>query len=176
MKRPYASRMTELRLTAASYVVLGLTEQLQAATPYDLKQAAAESVANFWSLPHSQLYVACSRLATAGYLSEQQEASGRRRRIYRLTRKGTEALDRWRSEATTELYELRDAGLLKLYFGADPGELARRQLDTHKRKLKEYEDQLAECERVETPRAVLLALEAGVGHEREYVRFWSKLT
>lgn len=169
------SAMKGPRLSTASYVVLGLTEQLQPATPYDLKQAAADSVGNFWSLPHTQLYLECGRLAEAGFLSEQREESGRRRRIYRLTRKGSDALERWRSEPTGELYELRDVGLLKLFFGANPAELADRQLDAHKRKLKEYESQLAEFRQLDAPSKVTLAIEAGVGHEREYVRFWSKL-
>jgi DNA-binding PadR family transcriptional regulator len=167
--------MKEVRLTTTSYVVLGLAEQLEPVTPYALKQAAADSVTNFWSLPHTQLYLECGRLAEAGLLSEQREESGRRRRVYRLTRKGTDALERWRSEPTAELYELRDAGILKLYFGADPEELAHRQLDTHKRKLEAYEAQLAECRQVDIPSGVVFAIEAGVGHEREYVRFWSKL-
>jgi DNA-binding PadR family transcriptional regulator len=167
--------MSKDRLTTASYAVLGLAEQLGPATPYALKQAAADSVTNFWSLPHTQLYLECDRLAEAGFLSEQREETGRRRRIYRLTRKGMDALQRWRSEPTAELYELRDAGILKLYFGADPEELARRQLDTHRRKLEEYEAQLAVCRQIDTPGGIVLAIEAGIGHEREYVRFWSKL-
>lgn len=167
--------MTRPRLTATSYVVLGLAEQLQPVTPYTLKQAAAESVTNFWSLPHTQLYLECGRLAEAGLLSEQREESGRRRRVYRLTPDGAEALERWRSQPTAELYELRDAGILKLYFGADPEQLAQRQLETHKRKLDEYEAQLTECRQYDIPNGIVLAIEAGVGHEREYVRFWSKL-
>lgn len=167
--------MSETRLTPTSHIVLGLVEQLQPVTAYTLKQAAAVSVANFWSLPHTQLYSECGRLAEAGYLSERREESGRRRRIYRLTRKGSAALDQWRSEATAELYELRDAGILKLYFGADPAEVAGRQVDAHKRKLEEYEGQLAYCRQVDAPSQVMLVIEAGIGHEREYVRFWSKL-
>jgi DNA-binding PadR family transcriptional regulator len=167
--------MSETRLTPTSYIVFGLVEQLQPVTAYTLKQAAAVSVTNFWSLPHTQLYSECGRLAEAGYLSERREESGRRRRIYRLTRKGSDALDRWRSEATAELYEVRDAGILKLYFGADPAQLAERQVDAHKRKLKEYEAQLAACAQIDAPSQVMLAIEAGIGHEREYVRFWSKL-
>jgi PadR family transcriptional regulator AphA len=167
--------MAKKPLSATSYVVLGLIEQLQPATPYDLKQAAAISVANFWSLPHTQLYLECSRLAEAGHLSERRETSGRRKRVYRLTRKGTDALDRWRSEATAELYELRDAGILKLYFGGDPAQLAKRQVEAHERKLKEYKEQLADCRQADAPSQITLAIEAGIGHEREYVRFWSKL-
>jgi PadR family transcriptional regulator, regulatory protein AphA len=167
--------MTTQKLTATSYVVLGLIEGLQPATPYDLKQAVALGVGQFWSLPHTQLYSECGRLAEAGFLSERREESGRRRRIYRLTKAGEEALGRWRHESTSELYELRDAGLLKLFFGADPGKLAEAQLEAHRAKLREYERQLEECKLLKAPRGVMLALESGIGHEREYVRFWSKL-
>src|SRR3954452_1622993 len=111
---PYSPlSMPVTRLTSTSYVVLGLIEQMQPASPYDLKQAAAQGVGQFWSLPHTQLYSECGRLAEAGLLSERREESGRRRRLYRLTKAGSRALDRWREEPTSELYELRAAGLLK---------------------------------------------------------------
>lgn len=167
--------MAKARLTPTSYVVLGLIEQMQPASPYDLKRAAAAGVGQFWSLPHTQLYSECGRLAEAGYLSERREESGRRRRIYRLTKAGSGALDRWRAEPTSELYELRDAGLLKLYFGADPAKLAGDQLEAHTERLREYERQLEECRRLKAPPGTIHAIEAGIGHEREYVRFWSKL-
>jgi DNA-binding PadR family transcriptional regulator len=167
--------MEETRLTPTSYVVLGLIEQMEPASPYDLKRAVAMGVGQFWSLPHTQLYSECGRLAEAGLLSEKREESGRRRRIYRLTNAGKGALDRWRTEPTSELYELRDAGLLKLYFGADPSKLAADQLEAHEGRLREYEAQLEECRRMKAPAGVMHAIEAGIGHEREYVRFWSKL-
>jgi PadR family transcriptional regulator AphA len=167
--------MAKPRLTPTSYVVLGLIDGLQPATPYDVKQAAALGVGQFWSLPHTQLYAECARLAEVGYLSERREETGRRRRIYTLTKTGLAELERWRAEPTSELYELRDAGLLKLFFGADPAKLAEPQLETHRAKLREYERQLEECRLLKAPRGVMLALEAGIGHEREYVRFWSKL-
>jgi PadR family transcriptional regulator AphA len=126
-------------------------------------------------LPHTQLYSGCARLAEAGLLSEKREESGRRRRIYRLTKAGKAALDRWRTEPTSELYELRDAGLLKLFFGADPARLAADQLEAHEGRLREYEAQLEECRRMKAPPGIMHAIEAGIGHEREYVRFWSKL-
>ncbi len=167
--------MAVTRLTPTSYVVLGLIEQMQPASPYDLKQAVAMGVGQFWSLPHTQLYSECGRLAEAGFLSERREEGGRRRRIYRLTRDGQRELDRWRAEPTGELYELRDAGLLKLFFGADPKVLAPQQLAAHREKLREYEAQLEECKRIDGPGGVMHAIEAGIGHEREYVRFWSSV-
>ena len=165
--------MTVTRLTPTSYVVLGLIERMGSATPYQLKQAVAAGLGEFWSLPHTQLYSECERLAEAGLLAERREDSGRRRRIYRLSAAGRRQLDAWRSEPTAELYEIRDAGLLKLFFGADPEALAERQLEAHEEKLRWYR-QLSEVA-ADAPQGARLALEAGIGHEREYIRFWSRL-
>ncbi len=167
--------MALTRLTPTSYVVLGLIERIEPASPYDLKLAALLGVGQFWSLPHTQLYAECGRLAEAGLLSERREDSGRRRRLYRITRSGRDELDRWRSEPTGDLYELRDAGLLKLFFGADPKQLAPQQLEAHTGRLAEYEAQLEQCRQIDAPAGVIHAIEAGIGHEREYVRFWSRL-
>jgi DNA-binding PadR family transcriptional regulator len=164
--------MATTRLTPTSYVVLGLIEQMQPASPYDLKRAVSMGVGQFWSLPHTQLYSECGRLSEAGLLSERREEGGRRRRIYRLTKAGEEALDSWRSEPPSGFYELRDAGLLKLFFGADPSRLAPQQLEAHEERLREYEGQLEECRRMKAPQGIVHAIEAGIGHEREYVRFW----
>jgi DNA-binding PadR family transcriptional regulator len=161
----------DVRLTPTSYIVLGLIETMQPATPYDLKRAAAAGVANLWALPHTQLYAECGRLAEAGLLSEERERSGRRRRLFSLTPPGAEALDRWREDTTATEWELRDAGLLKLFCGADPESLAAAQLEAHKARLARWQ---AMHERLDgAPRGVRLALEAGLGHEREYLRFWT---
>jgi PadR family transcriptional regulator, regulatory protein AphA len=164
-----------IQLTQTSYTVLGLVSLCGGtATPYDLKQMVAASVGNFWSVPHSQLYAEPDRLADAGYLSVTRESGGRRRKHYKLTRKGRDALESWVNSPTEGSLELRDPGILKLFFGADPATLAAEQLEHHHRRLKEYESvrEMADEVPVSGPR---LALEAGIGHEREYVRFWSKL-
>jgi DNA-binding PadR family transcriptional regulator len=167
--------MSVIRLTPTSYVVLGLVDQIGTATPYDLKQMAALGVGNFWSLPHTQLYAEPARLAEAGYLEEERERTGRRRRLYSLTPAGRDALDEWRSRPTADLYEIRDAGLLRLYFGADPVKLAEVQLDAHRENLRRLE-QLEPASRLAgVPDGVRLALNAGIGHAREYVRFWTRV-
>jgi DNA-binding PadR family transcriptional regulator len=166
--------VSTVRLTPTSHVVLGLVEQLGTATPYDLKQAAAAGVGHFWSLPHTQLYSEPARLATAGYLEERREPAGRRRRLYTLTKQGREALDDWRATPTADLYEIRDAGLLQLFFGADPADLAAIQLEAHRENLHHLEQLEAASKSAEVPDGVRLALEAGIGHAREYVRFWTR--
>ena len=160
-----------MRLSQISYVVLGLVDQLGAATPYDLKRAAAAGVGHFWSLPHTQLYSEPARLAEAGYLDEERERTGRRRRLYTLTARGRRALREWRTTPTDELYEIRDAGLLRLFFGADPARMAASQLDAHRENLRYLEG----LRSPDLPEGVCLALEAGIGHAREYVRFWTRV-
>jgi PadR family transcriptional regulator, regulatory protein AphA len=162
---------SDIRLTPTSYIVLGLLDAAGEATPYELKQAVAASVGNFWSLQHAQLYTEPERLARAGYLSERREESGRRRKRYRLTAAGRAALREWLATPVPGVTELRDVGLLQLFFGADPQALAAARLPSHRAKLAEYEA-LAELDMAPGWRR---ALESGIGHEREWVRFWSRL-
>ena len=160
------------RLSDTSYAVLGLLDLFEPATPYQLKQIAQVSIFHFWSIPHTQLYTECARLAEAGLLDERREEGGRRRRTYRLSAAGRSALTAWRADPDTDLYELRDPGLLKLFCGADPATVAEGQLERHERRLHSYQELLDQTDMAEGMR---LSLEAGIGHEREYVRFWSRL-
>jgi PadR family transcriptional regulator AphA len=164
--------MSTVRLSDTSYAVLGLVDVLQPTSPYQLKSAAQASILHFWSIPHTQIYTECARLADAGLLSERREETGRRRRLYRLTAAGRKALDEWRADPETDLYELKDPGLLKLFCGADPATVAGPQLERHEQRLREYE---ALAKQAEMSAGMRLALEAGIGHEREYVRFWRRV-
>ncbi len=163
--------MSSIRLTTTSYVVLGLVEMCEPATPYDVKRAAEATTADFWTLAHTQLYSECARLAAAALLDERQEATGRRRKLYRITRAGRAALDAWRADPAEGAVELRDPGILKLFFGADPAALAPAQLALHERRLARYREQA----KADLPDHVRLVLECGIGHEREYVRYWKRL-
>ena len=160
-------------MTETSYIVLGLLELAEPATPYDLKGLAQRSVFNFWSIPHTQIYTECGRLAEAGLLDERREEGGRRRRIYSLASAGQEALDAWRAEPTNRLYEVRDLGVLKLFFGAEPAKLANAQVEAHERRLVEYE--AIEADFPQMPDGSRLALQMGIAHERESIRLWSEL-
>jgi DNA-binding PadR family transcriptional regulator len=166
--------MQVLKLTPTSYIVLGLLELMGEATPYQLKRAVADSVGHFWSVQHAQLYTEPERLARAGLVSERRESEGRRRKRYKLTAAGRDALARWRAEPTDAFTELRDPGLLQLFFGADPKGLAAKQLAVHRERLDGYlhvRDAAGDA----APEGPGLALESGIGHEREWVRFWSRL-
>lgn len=167
--------MEEISLTPTSFIVLGLLERLGEGTPYELKRTVAESVGNFWSVPHSQLYAEPERLERAGYLVSEREDSGRRRKRYSLTERGRQALERWRRAPLEDAQvELRDPSLLKLSMGADPAALAPAQLEVHEHKLAEYERRRAQDPGT-GQRGPWLTLDAGIAHEREWVRFWSEL-
>ena len=160
-------------LSPVSYLVLGLIDRAGGATPYELKQMAA-SISGLWDLRRDQVYREPERLAELGLLRENREEGGRRRRRFRLTEQGRSALERWLRTPTEEFTELRDPGLLQLFLGAQPAPLGQRQLEIHEERLREYKT-LAASLPPETPEGVRLALEAGLGHEREWVRFWRRV-
>jgi len=145
------------------------------ATPYDLKAMVAGGIGNLWSLQHTQLYAEPERLAGAGYLTETREDGGRRRKLYSITPAGRDTFRAWLSaELGSELPELRDIGLLKVFFGADPRPIAIGQLRAHREKLREYQELEQALSGTELAGPVS-TLGAGIGHEREWIRYWADL-
>lgn len=132
------------RLSATSYLVLGLISLRGPSTPYELKRAAARSVAYFWPFPHTQFYAEPARLHLLGLLDLQDEKSGRRRKTYALTDEGREALGRWLTVPPDDIFEVRDMAVLQLFFGefmsaGDLAKLARRQVELCEERLATYE-------------------------------------
>ncbi len=109
--------MSSRNLTPVSYVVLGLVARDGPLTPYDIKAAVARGIAHFWPFPHSQIYSETAYLTGLGLLAEEREGSGRRRRTFRLTPAGRQALASWLREPTSDLLQIRSYAFLKLYFG-----------------------------------------------------------
>jgi PadR family transcriptional regulator, regulatory protein AphA len=169
--------LQDLKLTPTSYIVLGLLEAAapHEVTPYDLKQMMAVSIDNFWSTPHAQVYREPERLATGGYVRERREDAGRRRRFYAISDRGRAALSAWRAEAPDDLPELRDAGVLKLFFGADPEVVAEHQIAVHRAKLAEYEALRAQILDI-VPPGQLRALDVGIAHERAMMAIWAEIS
>jgi DNA-binding PadR family transcriptional regulator len=162
-------------LTPTSFIVLGILEKAGPSTPYLLKQGVAGSVGNFWSVPHSQLYAEPARLAKDGYLTEEQEPGGRRRRTYAITGKGREALRAWLTDPELPALELRDPAMLKLFFGADPQSIADGQIERYREKLGEYRmlhDALKGQPGTEGP---VLTLEAGIAHAEVGLAYWESI-
>jgi DNA-binding PadR family transcriptional regulator len=162
-----------MRLTPTSYIVLGLLEMAGESTPYALKQRVARSVGYFWSLQHAQLYTEPARLAEGGYVTEKREDTGRRRKLYSITATGRRALEEWRTQSTSELAELREPAVLKLFFGADPKALAAVQIPANRARLAEYEA-IRDAMPADVPPGPRQALEMGIRFERAAIAFWEE--
>jgi len=104
------------RISPTSRVILGLLA-FEPRTGYDIKQVTDRSTRFFWGASYGQIYPELRRLEAARLVRSRQEPRGEvPRRVYRLTKKGRAALDAWLSDPS-EQYEVRDEGLLKLFFG-----------------------------------------------------------
>jgi DNA-binding PadR family transcriptional regulator len=169
-----------LRLTPVSCLVLGLIGLRGPSTPYDLKKAVGRSVSYFWPFPHSQLYGEPERLAEAGLLSCKTEETGRRRKLYSLTRKGATALKQWLRTSPGELFEMRDMAVLQLFFSEfmseadlvalakDQARLARERLSTYAQIEKKYVPRMGRNRR-------MASLSLGVRMAKVYLEFWEDI-
>ena len=169
--------MEAVDLTPSSYIVLGMVSAFGSATSYDIHQWAESSVGHFWPFSRAQLYAEPRRLTEAGLLSDEQEQGGRRRRRYSVTEAGRAALGAWLQEPTEAPTEIRDIGLLKLYFSQlssrdDLIVMAQQQVDAHQQRLTMYQTLQAELSADEKSTFALLTLEMGVRFEQMAIGFW----
>lgn len=180
--------MSTERLTPTSYLVLGLLAREGPSTPYALEQHVAATLGNFWSFPHTLLYSEPPRLEALGLVTETRESEGRRRRMVAITAAGLERLTAWLERPTTARTELRDLGLLQLFFmdlASDAAllRLAREQLAIHRAKLSVYEGDARIERRAGTSAPWLRTVEhwrgatlpMGLLYERAAVEFWTSV-
>lgn len=174
------------QLTATSYLVLGLVAREGPSTPYDLKRHVTATIGHFWSFPHALLYKEPARLADLGLLTEKRELVGRRRRLFTITSAGRRALKAWLRLPSRQTTELRDLGLLQLFFAdlesvAARQAIAREQIALHRAQLAIYEagqrrdstsgPRGAVSPSVEQWRGVTLRM--GLLYERAAIEFWT---
>jgi PadR family transcriptional regulator, regulatory protein AphA len=168
------------RLSHTSYLVLGLTAGMGSATPYELKQMVNASLGHFWPFPHSQLYSEPDRLVELGLLEVDQEDEGRRRKRYSVTEAGRTALKAWLHDPEAGRAEVREPGLLKLFFGAladddDMTRLARARVKLYAEELERYEaiekDIASEAD-LRYPHATL---RLGIAWVKACLTFWEEI-
>lgn len=169
--------MKDKSLGSSAYVVLGLTLQHGEISPYELKQRIANSVGYFWPFSHPQIYAVTARLQDEGLMSHRQEETGRRRRLYKLTRKGRTAFQKWLASPVDSHPELRDLALIKLYFGEHSNsqtikDMADAQVATHAERLRLYQN-------IPKQRSLnefaTKTLELGIEFEKMSKRYWTKV-
>lgn len=180
--------MSTDRLTPTSYLVLGLLAREGPSTPYELEQHVRATLGNFWSFPHTLLYTEPARLATMRFVTETRETDGRRRRMFTITDEGIRALSRWLDQPSGAPTELRDLGLLQLFFADLTSvearlRLAEQQLAVHRAKLAAYEEGQRLELRADRPRRGQRTVEhwrgetlpMGLLYEGAAVDFWSRV-
>jgi PadR family transcriptional regulator, regulatory protein AphA len=108
-------------LTPTARVILGLVA-LGDRTGYDIKRIADHSTRFFWGASYGQIYPELRRLEKDGLVEARDEPRGRvRRRVYSITPAGLTAVREWLRDPDTA-FEIRDEGLLRLFFGELLGE------------------------------------------------------
>ncbi|MDQ3572707.1 MAG: PadR family transcriptional regulator [Actinomycetota bacterium] len=104
-----------MELSPTGRVILGFLA-VEPKSGYDIKQLVDKSTRFFWAASYGQIYPDLKRLAASGLVEPADETTeGRRRITYRITAAGEEALGAW-LQSPEQLHELRDEGLLKLFF------------------------------------------------------------
>ena len=106
-----------MELDGVAPVILGFLNR-QARSGYDIKAAVDRSTRFFWAASYGQIYPQLRRLEQAGLVrGVSQPTGGRQRRVYEITDEGRAALREWLLSPEAG-YELRDLGLLKLFFAS----------------------------------------------------------
>jgi DNA-binding PadR family transcriptional regulator len=109
-------RVEHPSLTPTGRVILGMVA-LGKQTGYDIKQLVDRSVRHFWAASYGQIYPELRRLEEQGLIAGRSEPSGgRARTVYELTEAGERALGDWLAGDISVHWELRDEGMLKLFF------------------------------------------------------------
>lgn len=107
--------MSEIPLSNTAYVILGFLSK-QPMTGYEIKSHVDKSTRFFWAASYGQIYPELRRLAEAGLVEGTDKSHGKRARIeYDLTDTGRRALHSWLM-APSAGCEMRDEGLLKIFF------------------------------------------------------------
>jgi PadR family transcriptional regulator AphA len=103
-------------LTLPAYLILGML-RLGARSGYEIKRNVELSTRYFSTISQAQIYPLLKELEEAGLVRGKAKAQGkRRRRVFELTADGDQALAAWIEREEPLELEMRDVGLLKLFF------------------------------------------------------------
>src|ERR1700744_2658432 len=103
-------------LTPTGRVILGMIA-LGSQTGYDIKQLVDKSTRHFWSASYGQIYPELRRLEEQGLIEGQYEhRGGPARTVSTLTQAGRGALGEWLEPEGAPPFEVRDEGMLRLFF------------------------------------------------------------
>jgi len=174
---PDDSKQTPVELTATGRVILGMIAFGQR-TGYDIKAFVDKTTRHFWAASYGQIYPELKRLEDQGLVRGRSEPSGgRARTVHELTEAGAAALQHWLGSDEETVYELRDEGMLKLFF-SDSAPEARSEIVRAMRAREERA--LAHLRSIEPhasegPKGSYLTLQLGIGLT-QWTIDWCKAT
>jgi PadR family transcriptional regulator, regulatory protein AphA len=134
-----------MELSSTAYVILGLLRK-GPKSGYEIKSVVDRSTRFFWAASYGQIYPELRRLDDAGLIEgESTPQGGRKRTVYKLTADGRRELRRWLDEPP-QVFEIRDEGLLKLFFAGAKPDAARKALEARRAHYEDMRRQLVEIE------------------------------
>ena len=170
--------MSSPELSPTGSVILGMLA-LGKQTGYDIKQFVDKSTRHFWAASYGQIYPELKRLEEQGLIRGRQEPTGGRpRTVYDLTDAGKEALHNWLRSDVEPLVELRDEGMLKLFFSDT---LPEHRIDNIRAMRERQERKLAQLRAIEQHagegmhRGPYLTLQLGIG-QTQWLIDWCEAT
>jgi DNA-binding PadR family transcriptional regulator len=134
---------------------------------YVIKQLVDRSTRHFWAASYGQIYPELRRLEDDELITGRPDPSGGRAKMaYDLTAEGERALRNWLRSDESLTYELRDEGMLKLFFSdVEPGSAlrtVRAMREVHERKREQLLEIRAKAASHLSP-GPALTLEVGLG-------------
>ncbi len=160
-------------LTPTGRVILGMIS-LGCRTGYEIKHFVDKSTRHFWAASYGQIYPELKRLEEQGLVQGAPEPTGGRARVvYQLTDRGREALNAWLASDIDPFYELRDEGMLKLFFSDN---LPERRIENIRAMRVRQERKLAQLQAMEEgarkgPTGTYLTLQLGIGSTKWFIEW-----
>jgi PadR family transcriptional regulator, regulatory protein AphA len=165
------------QLSATGRVILGMIA-FGKTTGYEIKQFVDRTIRYFWAASYGQIYPELKRLEQQGLVRGRPEPSGdRARTVYELTQAGERALQGWLASGEEPFYELRDEGMLKLFFSDS---LPERRIENIRAMRAREERMLAHLRTIEPhagggPAGAYLTLQLGIA-SAEWLIDWCAAT
>lgn len=105
-----------MRLKSTAYLLLGML-RIGVSSGYAIKRAADSSTHLFWPTSLAQVYPQLAELEAGGLISRRDDHHGARvRSAYELTSEGEAVLQDWLRSDREVAPQLRDEGLLRMFF------------------------------------------------------------
>lgn len=99
------------------YAILGLLDQREL-TGYDMKKHFEDSLGQFWSAKHSQIYPELKRLTEEGFIEFDIHIQGKKleKKVYQITDAGKRELHEWLRKKGPIPDTTKDEFMLKTFF------------------------------------------------------------